>query len=279
MWAENAGRRVGQKDLSKLAKVLSAVDENTRMLFFATCAAENKNRQLRLIALGDLAQNRPPANVFDRSVRLVEAAPTWRLDRSQGARTLLLALGDRRVDATEHQMVAWAWRLARASRDAQFRKVAAALDTGRSLARGLAGKSGDELMRAARLIATTAQAAPLDLGAALLAVVQTSDPGANRILEQARVALSSDAAALAAALGTNIPLPRGTRRPGQGPERQPREEPAAAEAASAAETNGAPAESPSPAKKRKRRRRRRRSAGANGGGEEPATAAEPADAP
>jgi ribonuclease E len=259
MWAENAGRRVGQKDLSKLAKVLSAVDENTRMLFFATCAAENKNRQLRLTALGDLAQNRPPANVFDRAVRLVEAAPTWRLDRSQGARTLLLALGDRRVEATEHQMVAWAWRLARASRDAQFRKVAASLETGRSLARGLAGKSGDELLRAAKLIATTALAAPLDLGSALLAVVQTSDPGANRILEQARVNLSGDASALAAALGTNIPLPRGTRRPGQQerPPKEPQQAPAEAEAG----RNGSPAgeDGQSGPKKRKRRRRRRRS--------------------
>ena len=59
MWAENAGRRVGQKDLQKLAKVLTSVWTTTRMLFFATCAAENKHRQLRLIALGDLAQNRP----------------------------------------------------------------------------------------------------------------------------------------------------------------------------------------------------------------------------
>jgi ribonuclease E len=258
MWAENAGRRVGQKDLSKLAKVLSAVDENTRMLFFATCAAENKNRQLRLTALGDLAQNRPPANVFDRAVRLVEAAPTWRLDRSQGARTLLLALGDRRVEATEHQMVAWAWRLARASRDAQFRKVAASVETGRSLARGLAGKSGDELLRAAKLIATTALAAPLDLGAALLAVVQTSDPGANRILEQARVSLSGDASALAAALGTNIPLPRGTRRPAQQERPAQKEQQPAGEAE--VSRDGAPSgeDGQGAPKKRKRRRRRRR---------------------
>ncbi len=260
MWAENAGRRLGQKDLAKLAKVLSEVDETTRMLFFATCAAENKNRQLRLTALGDLAQNRPPANVFDRSVRLVEAAPTWRLDRSQGARTLLLALGDRRVEATEHQMVAWAWRLARASRDAQFRKVASALETGRSLARGLAGKSGDELMRAAKLIATTAEQAPLDLGAALLSVVQTSDPGASRILEQARVALSADAALLAAALGSNVPLPRGTRRPAQPADRSSHREQAPAEVPPA--TSAAAGEQAAPApRKRKRRRRRRRGSG------------------
>jgi hypothetical protein len=122
MWAENAGRKIGSKDLVKLASVLAGVAESTRLLFLATCAAENKNRALRLMALGDLAQHAPSANVFERAVRLVEAAPTWRLDRAQGARTLLLAMGDGRVEASDHQVVAWAWRLARSSREAQFRR-------------------------------------------------------------------------------------------------------------------------------------------------------------
>ncbi len=112
------------------------------MRFFATCAAQNKNRQLRLIALGDLAQHSPSARVFNEAVKMVEGMPTWRLDRAQGARTLLLALGDGRVPASEHQVVDWIWRLARASREAQFRRVAAGLPNGRDLARSLAGKSG-----------------------------------------------------------------------------------------------------------------------------------------
>jgi ribonuclease E len=256
MWAENAGRRVGQKDLQRLAKVLSAVRLETRLLFLATCAAENKNRQLRLVALGDLAGNRPPANVFDRAVRLVEAAPTWRLDRAQGARTLLLALGDHRVDASDHQFVAWAWRLGRASRDAQFRRVAAALENGRDLARGLAGKSGDELVRAAARVAATALTSPLDVGAALLCVVQTQDPSATRVIEQARQRLSEDALALAAALGTNVPLPRGPRRVTTPPRPAPTPVDATrgVEDAAASVTTGG-----DPPPKRKRRRRRRRS--------------------
>ena len=237
MWAENAGRRVGQKDLQKLAKVLTSVSDETRMLFFATCAAENKHRQLRLIALGDLAQNRPTANVFERAVRLVEAAPTWRLDRAQGSRTLLLALGDRRVEASDHQMVAWAWRLARASRDAQFRHLTSAHESGRDIARALAGKSGDDVVRAAKGIAAMALASPLDLGAALLAVVQTTDLGASRILEDARDRLSGDAAMLAAALGANIPLPRAPRRPQQPAKRPAQQRPAREAAAVETETD------------------------------------------
>ena len=275
MWAENAGRLVGQKDLPKLAKVLTSVSDETRMLFFATCAAENKHRQLRLIALGDLAQNRPTANVFERATRLVEAAPTWRLDRAQGSRTLLLALGDRRVEASDHQMVAWAWRLARASRDAQFRHLAAAHESGRDVARALAGKSGDDVVRAAKGIAAMALASPLDLGVALLAVVQTTDLGANRILEDARDGLSGEAAMLAAALGANISLPRAPRRPQPanrpGQQQRPAREPAVVEIeveveqadADAAPDAGSAEGEP---KKRKRRRRRRRGGGPGANG-------------
>jgi ribonuclease E len=267
MWAENAGRRVGQKDLQKLAKVLTSVSEETRMLFFATCAAENKHRQLRLIALGDLAQNRPTANVFERAVRLVEAAPTWRLDRAQGSRTLLLALGDRRVEASDHQMVAWAWRLARASRDAQFRHLTSAHESGRDVARALAGKSGDDVVRAAKGIAALALNSPLDLGAALLAVVQTTDLGASRMLEDARDRLSGDAAALAAALSANIPLPRAPRRPqpAKRPSQKPAREAPVVETEQTETADASPAGEPGASegepKKRKRRRRRRRGGG------------------
>jgi hypothetical protein len=284
LWAENAGRRVGSKDLPKLARVLSSVRLETRMLFFATCAAENKNRALRLMALGDLAQNRPPANVFDRAVRLVEAAPTWRLDRAQGARTLLLALGDHRVEASDHQVVAWAWRLARASRDAQFRRVAAALENGRDLARSLSGKSGDAVLRAATVTSRAALDAPLDVGAALLAIVVTQDLGALRILDTARAKLSTEPAVLAAALGANIPLPKGSRRGQAAPARaaaQPKAAPAEAEptAAEPAEADAATQEGQaalSASKKRRRRRRRRRSAIAEAGS--PTLAADDAEA-
>ena len=271
-------RRVGQeRNIQKLAKVLTSVSEETRMLFFATCAAENKHRQLRLIALGDLAQNRPTANVFERAVRLVEAAPTWRLDRAQGSRTLLLALGDRRVEASDHQLVAWAWRLARASRDAQFRHLTSAHESGRDVARALAGKSGDDVVRAAKGIAALALNSPLDLGAALLAVVQTTDLGASRILEDARDRLSGDAAALAAALGANIPLPRAPRRPqpAKRPSQKPAREAAVVEAEQTETADAAPAGEPGAPegepKKRKRRRRRRRGGGQGAAGAVAAT--------
>ena len=272
-WAEHAALRVQQKDLAKLARVLLNVTEETRMRFFATCAAQNKSRQLRLIALGDLAQHSPSARVFNEAVKMVEGMPTWRLDRAQGARTLLLALGDGRVPASEHQVVDWIWRLARASREAQFRRVAAGLPNGRDLARSLAGKSGQAAYDAARLIGTTALSAPLDVGGALVAIVYTTDPSANRLLDQAAGRLVTDPRALAAALAANVPLPRGLRgsRPTQRKQRPAAAAPAPVEAAAAgtakvatapadavASENGDAADTPS--RRRRRRRRRRRAA-------------------
>ncbi len=262
LWAENAGRRVNQKDVIRLARALSAVPIQIRMLFFATCAAENKNRALRLMALGDLAQHRPDANVFERAVRLVEAAPTWRLDRAQGARTLLLALGDGRVDASSDRVAAWTWRLARASREAQFRRVLQAFEGGRDLAKALASAQGEQAMRAAARMVQAALKAPLDLGAALLAVALTHDASALRLIEGGRMRLSGEPTLLAAALGSNIPLPRAARR--QEPQR-----PKPAKPARPAPVAAAPADEDGDAGgKRRRRRRRRRRGGAGEGGAE-----------
>lgn len=213
LWAAHAAERAQPKDLEKLARVLVAVPREARMVFFAKCAAENRHRQLRLEALRDLAQSGPGTNLFEQAVRLVERAPTWRQDRQQGARTLLLALGDGFGEASDHYVTAWAWRLAGASHDAQQRRVATALENGRELIRSLAGKTGEEARAQAKAVVAIAEEQPLDVGAAILACVRTTDPAAERVLDDASIRLSADPRALAAALGSNVPLPRGVKRP------------------------------------------------------------------
>jgi len=213
LWAEHAAERAQPKDLEKLARVLVAVPREARMVFFAKCAAENRHRQLRLEALRDLAQSGPGTNLFEQAVRLVERAPTWRQDRQQGSRTLLLALGDGFGEASDHYVSAWAWRLAASSGDAQQRRVITALEGGRDLVRSLSGRSGDAARQQAKAIVAIAEEQPLDVGAALLACIRTVDMGAERVLEDARIRMSADPRALAAALGSNVPLPRGVKRP------------------------------------------------------------------
>ncbi len=61
LWAETAARRVAPPDLTRLTATLAKVSEETRIAFFATCAAECKHRALRLAALGDLASRHPDA--------------------------------------------------------------------------------------------------------------------------------------------------------------------------------------------------------------------------
>ena len=255
LWAEHAAERAQPKDLEKLARVLVAVPRDARLRFFAKCAAENRHRQLRLEALRDLAQSGPGTNLFEQAVRLVERAPTWRQDRQQGARTLLLALGDGFGEASDHYVTAWAWRLAAAAHDAQHRRVVAAVENGRELVRSLAGKSGEEARQQAKAVVAIADEQPLDVGAAILSCVRTTDMAAERILEDARIRLSADPRALAAALGSNVPLPRGVKRPSRSRVSAAALSGAAPPSAVGALPNEAAHEEP---KKRRRRRRRKR---------------------
>ncbi|MGI9116576.1 MAG: helicase-related protein [Gaiellales bacterium] len=258
LWAEHAAERAQPKDLEKLARVLVAVPREARLRFFAKCAAENRHRQLRLEALRDLAQSGPGTNLFEQAVRLVERAPTWRQDRQQGARTLLLALGDGFGDASDHYVTAWAWRLAAAAHDAQHRRVASALENGRELVRSLAGKTGEEARAQAKAVVAIAEEQPLDVGAAILSCVRTTDMAAERVLEDARIRMSSDPRGLAAALGSNVPLPRGVKRPARSRVSAAAIAGSAPPSAIGALPNEAAHEEP---KKRRRRRRRKKGSG------------------
>ena len=102
-----AARAVAPADAQQLAERIAALQPESRELFLFTCAAENKHRKLRLAALGDLSSQRPSQTTFAMACRLVEAAPTWQQDRGQGARVLLLAMGDGKIDAPIDRIVAW----------------------------------------------------------------------------------------------------------------------------------------------------------------------------
>ena len=91
--------------------------------FLATCAAENPNRRLRMIALSDRVSTPVERADFDDLVTLVIQAPTWEKDRLQGIRILLRAIADGHADAPEQILERWTWKLARAARKVLDRKA------------------------------------------------------------------------------------------------------------------------------------------------------------
>jgi ribonuclease E len=209
-WAVVAARAVTPADAQQLAERIASLQPEARELFLFTCAAENRHRKLRLAALGDLSSQRPSQTTFAMACRLVEAAPTWQQDRGQGARVLLLAMGDGKIDAPVDRIVAWTWQLAKAARDHEYRYAGSHVDDGRSLLGGLAAASGDQAhTEAAVKLAAVARSSPLEAGAAILAVASPRrGTMAERVIEKARMDLSTDPHRLAAALGSNIPAPQ-----------------------------------------------------------------------
>jgi ribonuclease E len=304
-WAETAARRVAPADLPRLAETLAKVGETTRIRFFATCAAECKHRSLRRIALADLAAHRPDINTVDRMVRLIEAAPTWSSDRAQGARVLLTAIAAGSLPGSQSQRLTWTWKLARASRETQYRAATAASPGIRDLLRTLASSRGEEHQVRARLLVASLRQVELPVAAAALAAALTHDAIAARTIEMARAELGSDVEVLAAAFASNLPEqkadpPAKARRTRKKRKERPAEAPAngaavevlAATAVEGPDDGPSPPPDGSPARKRRRRRRRRKgpgeggqpSTGANGGAapheEAPAERkAAPVDAP
>jgi superfamily II DNA or RNA helicase len=209
-WAVVAARAVTPADAQQLAERIASLQPESRELFLFTCAAENKHRKLRLAALGDLSSQRPSQTTFAMACRLVEAAPTWQQDRGQGARVLLLAMGDGKIEAPADRIVTWTWQLARAARDHEYRYAGSHVTDGRSLLGALAAASGEQAhTEAAARLAQMATAAPLEAGAAILAVASPRrNTMAERMVERARLELSADPQRLAAALGSNIPAPQ-----------------------------------------------------------------------
>ena len=96
MWATIAGRQLRFDERQAFVEKLTERGASKRALevFLSTCAAQNPNRRLRLIALADRVSMRVERADFDDLVTLVTQAPPWDKDRAAGVRTLLRALAD-----------------------------------------------------------------------------------------------------------------------------------------------------------------------------------------
>src|SRR3954471_6093829 len=208
-WATFAGRNMRFEDRTELVRKFTerGASKGALAQFLATCAAENPNRRLRMIALSDRVSTPVERADFDDLVTLVTQAPTWEKDRLQGIRVLLRAMADGHADAPEQILARWTWKLARASRKAQDRRASAEFPEAKRLLGALANSRGHRHEENAAKLVNTALDQPLQVGAALLASAEGYTPRANQLLDAAREKLGT-IHEIAAALAENLPLPK-----------------------------------------------------------------------
>jgi ribonuclease E len=208
-WATIAGRQIKFEERADFVRKLTEGRATKAALdrFLFTCAAENPNRRLRMMALADRVSTQVERAEFDDLVTLVTQAPTWEKDRLAGIRVLLRAIAEGKPDAPEQILARWTWRLARASRKAQDRRASADFPEAKRLLGAAANSRGHRHEENVAKLVNVALEQPLHVGVALLASVEGYTPRANQVIEAARerIAALPD---VAAALSENLPAPK-----------------------------------------------------------------------
>jgi ribonuclease E len=208
-WATIAGRQIRFDERAAFVEKLTARGASKACLeqFLATCAAENPNRRLRMIALSDRVSMTVERADFDDLVTLVTQAPTWEKDRMGGVRVLLRAIAEGKADAPDQILARWTWRLARASRKLQDRRASSEFPEAKRLLGALANSRGHRHEENAAKLVNAALELPVPVGAALLASAEGYTPRATQLIEAARERLGT-VHEVAGALAENLPQPK-----------------------------------------------------------------------
>jgi ribonuclease E len=240
-WATIAGRQIRFDQRAEFARKFTEGRASKAALeqFLATCAAENPNRRLRMTALLDRVATPVERADFDDLVTLVTQAPPWEKDRAAGVRILLRAVGEGKAAAPEQILARWTWRLARATRKVQDRRVSSEFPEAKRLLGAAANSRGHRHEENVNRLVQVARAMPLAVGAALLASADGYTPRANGALDRAREELGA-IEDIANALADNLPAPKLTARKSRRRRRKRKGQPQTAPAAEAAapETGG-----------------------------------------
>ena len=212
-WATFAGRAVRFEERADIVKSFTDGRAGKEALdqFLFTCAAENPNRRLRMMALADRVSTTVDRASFDDLVTLVTQAPPWEKDRLPGGRMLLQAIAQGKPDAPDQILARWTWRLARATRKAQDRAASAEFAEAKRLLGALANSRGHRHEENAAKLVTAARQQPLRVAAALLASAEGYTPRATKLLDAAREDMGT-VQDVAGALAENLPEPKPPRR-------------------------------------------------------------------
>jgi ribonuclease E len=208
-WAALAGARVTPNNWRR-AKAMLQHDQakELRRRFLLTCVQRNRNHQLRLKALAEIAALRE-AEAFDDAVEVVG---TWARDeRRSGAKVLLQALAERRIGRRD-QAQAWVWRLAATTRDLHEQYAVQRWPETKRLLGLFVNSSGRAHGRNARRLVHAARQQDRRLAIALLAAAVAHTPEAEEVLRGARMRMARKPSAVARELLRNFPKAGSKRR-------------------------------------------------------------------
>ncbi len=258
-WGEIAGRQLRFDERAAFVEKLTARGASKRAMekFLSTCAAQNPNRRLRLIALADRVSMPVGRADFDDLVTLVTQGPPWEKDRSAGVRILLRAIAEGKPDAPEQILARWTWRLSRAVRKQLDRKASQEYPDAKRLLGALANSRGHRHEENAAKLVNAALEMPKEVGAALLASAEGYTPRSTLLLDAARERLG-EIQEVAGWISDNLPQPKtGPARTRK--RRRRKKKPGAPDGQAATTQTATPTpdagEKP-PVKKRRRRRRK-----------------------
>jgi ribonuclease E len=205
LWAALAGARVAPNGWRR-ARAMLHFDRSGELKsrFLITAVKRNKNAQLRLRALADIAALRDP-DAFDEAIDIIGGWP--RDERKEATKIMLRALVERRIGRRD-QANAWIWRLAEYTRDVHEEYAVQRWPETKRLLGLLVNSAGGAHARNARRLIHAARKQDRRLAAALLAAALAHTPEAEEALRGARTRMARKPPALARELLRNFPKRR-----------------------------------------------------------------------
>jgi len=215
VWAALAGARVASANWRRAKAMLhfDSTDE-LRRRYLLTCLQRNRNSELRMRALSEIAGAKDP-EAFDSAVDLIGG---WSRDeRREAVKILLGGLAERSIGRRD-QATAWLWRLAEYTREVHEEYAVQRWPETKRLLGLLVNSSGGAHGRNARRLVQASRKQDRRLAAALLAAALAHTPEGEEVLRGARTRMARKPSALARELLRNFPKAR--RRRGAGRRRK-----------------------------------------------------------
>ncbi len=202
VWAALAGARVGPQGWRR-AKAMLQHDptKELRRRFLLTCVQRNRNHQLRLKGLTEIAALGDP-DAFDEAIDMVGS---WSRDEKRaGTKVLLQALSERRIGRRD-QAQAWVWRLASYTREVHEEYAVQRWPETKRLLGLLVNSSGRAHGRNARRLVHAIRKQDRRLAVSLLAAAIAHTPEGEEVLRGARMRMARKPSAVARELLRNFP--------------------------------------------------------------------------